>query len=283
METEKIKAGNNGNDKMAENSRGSGPNSNGPDRSSENGRPQTQHPREKETVFTFKRLEKKYMLSSDRYEAFMREAGEHLIPDEYHKSLVCSLYYDTENYALIRHSLDKPVYKEKLRVRSYGVPAEDGTAFVELKKKYKGIVYKRRVQMTPLQAERWLSGEAPAPMDTQITREIDWFLKMNPVSPKMLIACDRTSWKDRDNPELRFTFDSGIRCREEQLRLTEGDHGRELLEEGFCLMEIKIPGAAPIWLARLLSNEKIFPSSYSKYGTGYRNKIAETGAVGAAE
>lgn len=230
-------------------------------------------PEQKETEYTFKRYEKKFMLSSDAYERFMEVAGKHLVPDEYHESLVQSIYYDTDSFSLIRNSIEQPVYKEKLRVRSYGVPEENGIAFVELKKKFNGIVYKRRIQTTPIAAEHWLSGESPAPVDTQITREIDWFLRMNPVSPKIQISCDRFSWKDWDNPALRFTFDKSIRFREEDLHLTHGDYGEDLLQSGYSLMEIKIPGAAPMWLAHLLSDEEIFPTSYSKYGTFYKNKI----------
>lgn len=230
----------------------------------------------KKTLFTFKRFEKKYLLSREQYAAFMAVAGEHLVPDAYHKSLVCTIYYDTDDFELIRRSIEGPNYKEKIRVRSYGVPDEDGTVFVELKRKYKGVVYKRRVQMTPPQAELWLSGEASAPDDTQITREIDWFLKMNSVVPTVSICCDRIAWVDRDDPELRITFDESIRWRRDRLRLTEGDSGEELLENGFVLMELKIPDAAPLWLARLLSDEKIFPRTFSKYGTCYKTKIIKS-------
>lgn len=229
--------------------------------------------RTKDTVLTFKRYEKKYLLTPEQYAAFMNTAKDHLVPDVYFRSLVCSIYYDSDDYSLIRHSIEKPVYKEKLRVRSYGIPAPDGKVFVELKKKYKGVVYKRRIEVTATQAEDWLSGRTPAPEDTQISREIDWFLKMNPVSPKVSICCDRTSYVDRDNPELRITIDSGIRCRTEELSLQYGDSGMELLENGDCLMEIKIPDAAPLWLARLLSDEQIFPTTYSKYGTCYTKEI----------
>ena len=227
----------------------------------------------KETAFTFKRVEKKYLLSEDTYQRFMSVAKDYIVPDEYHVSLVNSIYYDTEDFYLIRHSLEKPVYKEKLRVRSYGVPDKDGIAFVELKKKYNGIVYKRRVQTTPLSAEQWLSGSSSAPFVSQITKEIDWFLKMNSVSPKVFVSCDRVSWKGKDNPELRFTFDHKIRTRSTDLHLYNGSEGNDLLSDGQILMEIKIPNAAPLWLAHLLSDESVFPTSFSKYGTFYKNKI----------
>lgn len=225
------------------------------------------------TKLTFKRYEKKYILTPQQYEAFMKVAGEHLVPDLYHKSLVQSIYYDSDDYRLIRHSIDGPVYKEKLRVRSYGIPDDDGQVFVELKKKYKGIVYKRRVGLTNREAEDWLSGKGRPPEENQITREIDWFLSQNSISPKAFIGCDRVSWVDRDDNELRFTFDSSIRWRDDNLTLPYGDRGEDLLEDGEVLMEIKIPNAAPLWLAHLLSDEEIFPMGYSKYGTCYKNEL----------
>lgn len=227
----------------------------------------------KETIFSFKRYEKKYILTPGQFENFMKVASEHLQPDEYFKSQVNSIYYDTDDFSLIRQSIESPIYKEKLRIRSYGIPEKDGTVFVELKKKYKGIVYKRRVEMTACQAEDWLSGKSDAPADTQITREIGWFLKMNPITPKAFIGSDRTSYIDKDDQELRITIDSGIRWRDSDLSLMLGDNGQELLKDNSSLMEIKIPEAAPIWLAKLLSNENIFPTTYSKYGTCYKSEI----------
>ena len=203
----------------------------------------------------------------------MKTAGEHLVPDEFFKSLVCSIYYDTEDFTLIRASIEGPVFKQKLRLRSYGVPGPEGKVFVELKKKYKGTVYKRRVSAPAYLAEAWLAGSAAAPEDSQTCREIDNFLKFYQPRPAVSICCDRTSYVDKDNPELRITIDSSVRWRDEDLSLTSGDRGRELLENGDVLMEIKIPAAAPLWLAELLSREGIFPTSYSKYGNCYKKEI----------
>lgn len=228
-----------------------------------------------DTKYTFKRFEKKYILTPEQYNSFMESAMPHLVPSLYHRSLVMSIYYDTDNYSLIRHSIEGPAYKEKLRVRSYGVPGQDDEVFVELKKKYKGLVFKRRVGMSAERAEAWLSGTGRPPEETQITREIDWFLSRNKVKPCVFIGCDRTSWNDRDNPELRFTFDSSIRWRDSGLSLTEGSHGTEQLRDGNILMEIKIPDSAPLWLAQLLSSRRIFPGSYSKFGTYYINQVIQ--------
>lgn len=226
-----------------------------------------------ETQLTFKRYEKKYLLSPEQYKTLRLELDRHIMPDQYFQSTVCSVYYDSNSYALIRHSLERPVYKEKLRLRSYNVPGPEDTVFVELKKKYKGIVYKRRVAMGAQEAEDYLALRRAAPEDSQITREIDFFLRENPVAPKVFIACDRSAYVAKDDPELRITFDENLRWRETALSLTAGSEGQPLLEPGQVLMEIKIPGAAPLWLARILSDLALFPTGFSKYGTCYRNEI----------
>ena len=228
-----------------------------------------------ETKLTFKRYEKKYLLSAEGYAHLMARLAEYIEPDEYHRSTVCSIYYDRDDFRLIRHSIDAPIYKEKLRVRSYNPTGPDCEAFVELKKKYKGIVYKRRVAMTGREAEAWLSGAAEPPEDSQMVREIQWFLHENEPRPQVLIACDRTSWRARENPELRITFDERIRWRESELSFAAGCGGELLLPNGEVLMELKIPGAAPLWLAHLLSEQALFPTSFSKYGVCYKNHLLQ--------
>ena len=226
-----------------------------------------------ETKLTFRRYEMKYLLTREKYEALFQRLDPYITPDVYFRSTVCSLYYDSDDFRLIRHSLDSPVYKEKLRVRSYGVPDANGRVFVELKKKYKGIVYKRRVVMTATEAEEYLSGKAPAPEDSQMTREIDWFLRTNAPEPRVLIACDREAYVAKGDSELRITFDKDLRWRDTELELTAGSYGEQLLQEGQVLMETKIPGAAPIWLARIFSELEIYPTGFSKYGNCYKNMI----------
>lgn len=229
----------------------------------------------KKTKFTFQRYEKKYLLSREKYLALWRELEAQVEPDIFFQSTVCSMYYDWADFRLIRHSLEKPVYKEKLRLRSYNVPGPEDQVFVELKKKFQGVVYKRRVALPAVEAEAWLAGRTPAPDQSQISREIDWFLKTNPVSPRVLIACDRRAYVAREDKELRITFDSSIRWRETELSLTAGDQGQELLADGQVLMEIKLPEAAPLWLAGLLSRLEIFPQGFSKYGQCYEKELAE--------
>ncbi len=226
-----------------------------------------------DTKLTFKRTEKKYLLSAERYDALWQRIGLYMEPDEYPESTVCSIYYDTDDYRLIRHSIEGPVYKEKLRLRSYNIPDPEDPVFVELKKKYKGVVYKRRVELPARVAEAWLDrGEKP-PEDSQMIREIDWFLRSVRPSAKAYLACDRQAWRAVEDPELRITFDRDIRWRETELQLGAGDRGETLLPPGELLMEIKTPTAAPLWLAHALSELQIFPVSFSKYGTCYKEHI----------
>lgn len=226
-----------------------------------------------ETLLTFKRYEKKYLLSPEKYAALRARLDGFIVPDRFFSSTVCSIYYDSSSFDLIRHSIEKPVYKEKLRLRSYNVPTADSEVFVELKKKYKGIVYKRRVPMSCSIAHSYLLGEAPAPEQGQIINEINWFLKTNHVVPKVFIACEREAYVSKEDRELRITFDMNLRWRETDLDLTNGSAGEPLTGEGWVLMELKIPEAMPLWLTRILSELEIFPTSFSKYGTAYTQNI----------
>ncbi|MBR5429320.1 MAG: polyphosphate polymerase domain-containing protein [Firmicutes bacterium] len=228
-----------------------------------------------ETKLTFKRYEKKYLLSPEEYEALFDRLEPYIEPDDYPSSTVCSIYYDSDDYRLIRHSIDAPVYKEKLRLRSYNVPGDEDTVFVELKKKYKGIVYKRRVALPEARAAAWLDGTGGPEEDSQMTREINFFLDSYRPKAVVYLACDRTAWRAKDDPELRITFDRDIRWRRTELDLRAGSQGEALLEDGWVLMEIKIPEAAPMWLARMLSECKLFPTTFSKYGTCYKTHILD--------
>ena len=221
----------------------------------------------------FKRKEMKYLLTAQQYQRLMKELADRIVPDDFPVSAISNLYYDTPDFRLIRTSLQKPKYKEKLRLRCYKVPNADTQAFLEIKKKAIGIVYKRRLVMSGGEAEAWLSGETSAPEDSQMAREIAWFLHENPLRPKVMIACDRLAWQAKDDPELRITFDESIRWREDRLRMDQGGDGEELLPQGHVLMEIKLPEAAPLWLAHLLSELEVYPTSFSKYGTCYKNYL----------
>ena len=220
----------------------------------------------------FQRYEKKYLLTREQYRAVRAGMLPYMEPDAYPHYSISSIYYDTEHYDLIRASLEKPVYKEKLRLRSYGVPGSRDAVFVELKKKFDGVVYKRRVTMQMQDAAAYLRGSHRGD-GSQIGREIDYFMQLYQPEPKVFIAYDREAFAAADGSELRITFDTALRVRSNDLDLRCGDYGVPLLNPGACLMEVKIPGTAPLWLARLLSANGVFPTSFSKYGTYYRQFV----------
>ncbi len=220
----------------------------------------------------FRRVEKKYLLSPEQYEAMRAGMAAHMVPDAHPRYSISNIYYDTPDFELIRTSLEKPVYKEKLRMRSYGVPGDQDKAFVEIKKKFDGVVYKRRVTLPVREAVDWLAGCGEARRG-QIDREIEYVLTYYGLAPAAFIAYDREAYAGRDNGELRITFDTRLRGRTNALDLRAGDFGRPILPADQILMEIKIPGAAPMWLARLLSENGIFSSSFSKYGAFYKQEL----------
>ena len=221
----------------------------------------------------FKRYEKKYCLTLAQQQAILQGMRPYMKKDAYGQYIICNIYYDTDDWRLIRTSLEKPLYKEKLRVRSYGTPAPDGDVFVEIKKKYDGVVYKRRITAPADEVDFLLSGFCPAGSQGQIGREIRWFQRQNRTRPKVFIGYDRLAFAGVDDPDLRITFDTNIRWRTTDLDLRCGDYGAPLGGYGDVLMEIKIPGTAPLWLGHLLSTAGVFSTSFSKYGTCYSRHI----------
>ncbi len=218
----------------------------------------------------FRRYERKYLINAEQYEALNKMTAELFEPDEFGKSVIMNIYFDTPTDMIIRRSLEKPVYKEKLRLRTYGVPDDDSNAFVEIKKKFKRVVYKRRVKMKYSEAYDYLINGAPPPKRKQITDEVDWFMKYyGEVKPAMVITYERFAMFAKENKDLRITYDSNILWRREDLDLKKGAYGNVLLPKGYYLMEIKIPGSMPVWLAHMLDELKIYPTSYSKYGMAY--------------
>ena len=221
------------------------------------------------TPMQFERIEKKYLLDPIQKEQLFRKLESRLLPDDFGSSRICNLYLDTEDYLLIRRSLEKPVYKEKIRLRTYGLPGEGDMVYLEIKKKFRGIVYKRRIRLTMEEAMDYIVRGIPPRKENQIMREIDWFLKTYQPVPKAVVCYDRAAWQGIEDKELRFTFDEDIRYREIIPDLTRGDWGIPLLEKGMSLMEIKVPGSMPMWLSEMLADLEIYPLSFSKVGQGY--------------
>ena len=217
----------------------------------------------------FKRKEVKYLLTEAQLAALRPVMETHMEPDAFAHSSISNLYYDTPDFRMLRRSQEKPVYKEKLRLRSYGVPDEETQVFPEIKKKAEGIVYKRRVSMSYGDAIRYLSRRRPGE-DGQIFQELNWMLiSYGSLAPRIFLSYERDSWKGREDPSLRLTLDREILWRTEALDLRRGAWGEPLLEPNQVLMEVKISNAAPLWLAEALSENGIFPISFSKCGRAF--------------
>lgn len=221
-------------------------------------------------TYIFRRVEKKYMLTPEQYRYIRDRLEGHVHTDDYGETQINNIYFDNSTDELIETSLRKPTYKEKLRLRAYGTPDLDSTAFFEIKKKYKSVVYKRRISMTLREAYHYIeSGELPAHLKGNIPQEIDYMIQHYRLSPKAYIGYRRIALIGNDDPELRITFDRDITARYDDIRLDHGSEGVGILPDGHYLMEIKIPGAMPLWLARILSEGEIFPHSFSKFGNAH--------------
>lgn len=221
----------------------------------------------------FRRVEEKYVLSRAQYIQLKNRLGGEIVPDAYGKGTIRNIYFDTPDFRLIRASIDATVYKEKLRLRGYGRVGDGDTVFLELKKKYKGIVYKRRVPMTLSEAEGYLCGK-DAPADGQIMREIDYFARLHgPLLPRVFLAYERCAYLFPGAPELRLTFDENIRARTDDVRLDGSDAGERILLPGEVVMELKLPGAIPVPLTKTFGSLGIYSRRFSKYGTYYETRL----------
>ena len=218
----------------------------------------------------FKRYELKYLLTAEQKEAILSAMQPYMILDRYGRTTIRNLYYDTDTYLLIRRSIEKPAYKEKLRIRSYGQADDRSTVFVELKKKYKHVVYKRRISLPYTDAAAWLSKERHPDKHTQIANEIDYFMELyGTLHPTVFLSYEREAYCCKNGGDFRVTFDDTILCRQDDLSLESEVYGTPILPEGKVLMEIKCSGGIPLWMTRALTKEKIYKTSFSKYGTAY--------------
>lgn len=221
----------------------------------------------------FRRYELKYLLTDAQKAAVLQAMAPHMTLDCYGRTTIRNLYFDTDDYRLIRRSIEKPLYKEKLRVRSYRRADAESTVFVELKKKFDGVVYKRRLSLPEAQALRWLAGEG-CPVKTQISREIDYFMDFyGTLTPKVVLTYQREAYFCEAQPDFRVTFDDTILCRRENISLETETYGTPLLQPGYTLMEIKCAGGIPLWMTAVLSRERIYKTSFSKYGRAYETMI----------
>ncbi len=222
----------------------------------------------------FKRYEIKYLLTRKQQELIVKAIEPYMALDKYGRTTIRNIYFDTDNYLLIRRSIEKPVFKEKLRIRSYCRAGENDPVFVELKKKYKGVVYKRRLSLEEKDAMKWVeSGKYPFDA-CQISKEIDYFINYySGIKPKVFLSYEREAYYDRNGSDFRITFDDNITSRREELSLNSEVWGTSLLQDDLVLMEIKTAGGIPLWMTRILTDMGIFKRSFSKYGNVYLTTI----------
>lgn len=238
-------------------------------------------------IEVFNRYEHKYILNEKTFLKVLKVMDEHMALDAYNEGLkpytIANIYYDTPDDYLIRSSLLKPEYKEKLRLRAYGVPDENSKVYLEIKKKYKGIVNKRRTALKIGEAykfaENGVMPDIKPYMNEQVMREIEYFLKIYNLSRKVYIAYDRIAYFEKENNDLRISFDMNIRSRRYNLKLEDGTYGESLLDGDSYLMEIKTSLAKPLWVADMLSEFEIRRTAFSKYGTEFRTAEREKSAA----
>ncbi|MBW4839678.1 MAG: polyphosphate polymerase domain-containing protein [Paenibacillaceae bacterium] len=232
-------------------------------------------------IEVFNRYENKYLLDDAAYRRLYDELLEYMEPDDYNKQhefySISNLYFDTKDDALIRNSLAKPKYKEKLRLRTYGVPDPKAKGYLEIKKKVFGLVNKRRTALGLQEAYEFVrTGTEPEYkdyMNRQVLHEITYFLQRYQLEPKVYLAYERKALFCKRSRDLRITFDTNIRSRRYDLKLEQGDHGEPLVENGLWLMEVKAEKTVPVWLAKMLSEHQMFRTSFSKYGNEYKKML----------
>lgn len=226
-------------------------------------------------IETMRRTEKKFLLTEIQYKEFIKRINDKVNKDNYFKSTICNIYFDTDNFDLIINSIEKPLYKEKIRLRSYNVPTLNDTVFLEIKKKYKGIVGKRRIKLKLKDFYKYIKKGIKPNCNEQIMSEIDYCFKKYKLKPVLYLAYDRCSYYDKLDKNFRITIDENIRSREDNLNLEMGDSGILYFKEKMYIMEAKALNAYPMWFIKTLSDLKIYSTSFSKYGSIYSKKIGD--------
>lgn len=223
---------------------------------------------------TFKRREMKFLLDERQYNEVLDAVKEFMTEDEFGMHTIMNIYLDNRNNDLIRSSLGKPIYKEKVRLRCYGNRAEDSSeAFLEIKKKYRGLTYKRRLERPYKELFDYITDGSVPETRGQVFEELDYLIKRMRLKPKIVICYDRQAFYGKDDEEFRMTMDGNIRFRRNSLDLREGDGGDYLMSQPFRVMEVKSIGAIPLELVRVLSRLKLYHGSFSKYGSIYSSEV----------
>ncbi|MBH1940467.1 polyphosphate polymerase domain-containing protein [Mobilitalea sibirica] len=232
-------------------------------------------------IEVFNRHEIKYMITDELFHSLRTDLEDYMEVDSHSKNgefySICNVYYDTPDHTIIRRSIDKPSYKEKLRLRSYGVVGDRDKVYLEIKKKHNGFVNKRRTSILHEEAVNYIASKDKPDlkdyMNGQVLNEIDYFIRKFPLGPTLYLSYDRYALFGKEDHGFRITFDTNIRTRREEVGLDKGNYGDLLLSPGVWIMEAKMEKAAPVWFAKLLASYKLYPSSFSKYGTEYKRTI----------
>lgn len=225
----------------------------------------------------FKRVEKKYILSKEQLDKFLLEISNYIKKDNHDEYTIKNVYYDTDNFQLIRNSLDKPLYKEKLRIRCYDCLKNQNNVYVEIKKKFNKTVIKRRVSLNYQEALNYLGANIKPSCDSQILHEIDYFINFYKLKPKLYLAYERVAYCGNSDPSLRITIDKNIRYRMDNYDINDDTNCNLLMNNDKYLIEIKTCTNFPLWLAKALNENELFPQSFSKYGNSYKEIIKNGG------
>lgn len=243
-------------------------------------------------VSTFKRYEIKYFLLKEKAEELVLRLYPHMVLDPHcpggESYRISSIYFDTDDRYFIRHSMSRPLYKEKFRMRSYGGQKSDcDMVFLEIKRKFDRIVSKRRAILTLKQAEEFVNKsvrpEVSGYMNNQVVDEMAFFLGTYRVRPSAYIGYNRVAFSGKHDLGLRVTFDTDIVARRNELTLRSPSNGERLIDERKALMEIKFSYSVPIWLSSLLSEFDLFRRGYSKYGNEHELLVANEGRLYAGD
>jgi len=234
----------------------------------------------------FDRIEKKYLISESQKKHIISIIKLHMKKSKYYKSEVFNLYFDTDQFDLISQSIDWGDFKHKLRARSY---SGYDRVFLEIKTKVRGSDvnpgYKRRAMITHSEFKNLsnkkqtlleiMHGRDSSSRDLQIAREVDYLISEFNLRPKVLVLYHRESFSGEDC--LRITFDERLRYRADNLCFVKKKHDKMYFKGGQnIIMEIKSQTPFPLWLSRVLSENKIFPQRFSKIGKVYEKLIKET-------
>ncbi len=228
---------------------------------------------------TFKRVEDKYIMTKKQAARFMELCSSHLKEDTYFRYTVRSVYFDSERSDLVIRSLMKPDYKMKLRLRSYCDPQGDTPVFLETKKEFEDIIYKRRIGLSYDEAIAYLDYGIPHHVKNNTADEIDYLLNYYNLSEKVMIAYDRECYASKTEDDVRITFDSNVRYRIDGFSMVLDGSEKRLTDEDTVVMEVKAMDRYPLWLTKTLSAMKLYRGSFSKYGKIYTENFEQMAPV----